>query len=90
MISIEAYCAAIGRFSGKARYVSQTNAFKKVEWVDTTMFLFLLTLLQVVLYGLVITTMYVYFIYFMAFLIWPVLDVNDNLWVFILHYIPCL
>ena len=68
MISIEAYFSAIGRFTGKARRISGTNAFHKVEWGDMTLFLFLMTFLQVILYGLVVTTMYVCFYYFMAFL----------------------
>ena len=45
-----------------------TKAFKKVEWIDITLLLFLLTFLQVILYGLVVTTMYVYFPYFLTFL----------------------
>ena len=45
-----------------------TKAFKKVEWIEITLFLFLLTFLQATLYGLAVTTMYVSCPYFLTFL----------------------
>ena len=67
MISIEAYRAAIGRFSRKSRYISYTGKSEKKEWGDVAFFIFL-AYLQVVLYGLVISTISVYFSYIMLFL----------------------
>ena len=64
--SIESYRAAIGRFSGKARYVSQNKTFQKVGWVDVTLFLFVLTFLQLLSYVVIVTTMYAYLTEFVA------------------------
>ena len=57
MVSIEAHRAAIGRFSGKARYLSQANACKKLEWIDTALLLIMIIFLELFFYGLVVTTM---------------------------------
>ena len=65
MISIEAYRAAIGRFSGKVRCILPANAYKKTEWVDSMLFIVLLTVIQIVLYGSFLATLYVYFAHFM-------------------------
>ena len=67
MISIEAYQAAIGKFWIKARYMTYNGASKNKQWVDVAIFIFLI-ILQVVLYGLVVTTLSVYFNYMMLFL----------------------
>ena len=69
MISIEAYRAAIGRFSRKAKYSSLSSTSKKDQCVDVLVFIFLVTLWLLVLYGLVLTTMYEYFHYMILFLI---------------------
>ena len=69
MISIEAYRAAIGRFSRKAKYSSLFSTSMRDQCVDAVHFIFLVTLWLLVLYGLVLTTMYVYFHYMISFLI---------------------
>ena len=68
MISIEAYRAAIGRFSRKAKYSSLSSASKKDQCMDAVLFIFLVTLWLLVLYGLVFTTMYEYNYYMISFL----------------------
>ena len=68
MVSIEAHRAAIGRFSGKARYLSQANACKKLEWIDTALLLIMIIFLELFFYGLVVTTMIFFYIYIMALL----------------------
>ena len=67
MISVEAYRAAIGRFSRKASYISCYSASKERKWIDIVFFIFL-SFLQVLLYGLVVTTLIAYFSYIMLFL----------------------
>ena len=49
MVSIEAYRAAIGRFNGKAK---KSSKFQTIPPTEITMFLFLMTLLLVIIYGL--------------------------------------
>ena len=56
MISIEAYRASIGRFSGKAKFLSQRKACLKSEGIDPALLLLFVMLLEVVLYGLIFTT----------------------------------
>ena len=68
MISIEAYRAAIGRFSRKSKNFSQFSASKKDLCVDAILFIFLVTLWLLVAYGLVLTTMYEYYHYMLSFL----------------------
>ena len=68
MISIEAYRAAIGRFSRKSNNYSQSSPSKKDLCVDAILFIFLVTLWQLVAYGLVLTTMYEYYHYILSFL----------------------
>ena len=41
MISIEAHRAAIGRFSRKARSITQIGACSKTQWIDTTLLILL-------------------------------------------------
>ena len=69
MISIEAYRAAIGRFSRKANCSSLFSTSMRDQCVDAVHFIFLVTLWLLVLYGLVLTTMYEYFHYMISFLI---------------------
>ena len=66
MISIEAYRASIGRFSGKAKFLSQRKACLKSEGIDPALLLFLVMLLEVVLYGLIFMTMIIFYTYIMA------------------------
>ena len=66
MISIEAYRASIGRFSGKAMYLSQRKACRKSEGIDPALILFLVMLLEVVLYGLIFMTTIIFYKYIMA------------------------
>ena len=61
MISIEAHRAAIGRFSRKARSITQIDACSKAQWIDTILFIFLTTLFQLISYGLVLTAIHVFF-----------------------------
>ena len=56
MISIEAHRAAIGRFTGKARVIKQTNTINNVQWIDTALLIFFMILLQIILYSLLVTT----------------------------------
>ena len=59
MISIEAHRASIGRFSRKVKYSSSlSSTLKKNEFVDVALFILLLTILLVALYGLVLITLY--------------------------------
>ena len=89
MISIEAYRACIGRFSGKARFISQSTAFKKVELHNST-FVLLLMLLQLVIYGLVVLTIYLFYIYWIALMLlsvtygysyWIIKQGSEMLWI---------
>ena len=66
MISIEAYRASIGRFSGKAKFLSQRKACLRSEGIDPALLLFLVMLLEVVLYGLIFMTMIIFYTYIMA------------------------
>ena len=66
MISIEAHRAAIGRFSRKARSITQIDACSKAQWIDTILLIFLTTLFQLISYGLVLTTIHVFFDYTIA------------------------
>ena len=67
MTSIEAHRAAIGRFSRKAKSYSLSSTSKKNEFVDFLLFLFLVTLWLMTLYGLVLTIMHHYFDYITFF-----------------------
>ena len=60
MISIEAYRASIGRFSGKAKCLSQAKACRNLEGIDPALLLFLVMLLEVLLYGLIFMTVIEY------------------------------
>ena len=69
MIATEAYRSAIGRYRGKARKIDK---IKYGKGIDTTLSLFLITFVPVILYGLFITTILIcsdYLMYFMAFLL---------------------
>ena len=68
MISIEMHRAAIGRFSRGVKYFSFAGASKKKEWIQDAFFLFIFTFLQLALYKLVFTIMYVFFNYILSFL----------------------
>ena len=57
MMSIETHRAAIGRFTGKARYISKNNANKNVKWVDTALLMFLLIFFQIIVYETFVFTM---------------------------------
>ena len=63
--SIESYRAAIGRYSGRAKYISKKSNMQKVPWTDM-LILFLVVLLLVILYATVIALMYSCFYYFMT------------------------
>ena len=80
MISIEAHRAAIGRFSRKAMSYSLSSTLKKSEVVDVVLFMFLVTLWLVTLYGLVVTTMHQYFHYINFFLM-ITLMYSYSLWI---------
>ena len=68
MISIEAYRASIGRFSGKAKCLSQAKACRNLKGIDPALLLLLVMLLEVLLYGLIFMTMIVCFSYITALL----------------------
>ena len=68
MISIEAHCASIGRFSGKAKYLSQTKSCQNLKGIDPTLLLFLVMLLEVLVYGLIFMILNVFFTYIAALL----------------------
>ena len=63
MISIEAHRASIGRFSWKAKYLSQTKSCQNLKGVDSALLLFLVMLLEIVMYGLIFMTTIVFFTY---------------------------
>ena len=56
MISIEAHRAAIGRFTGKSRIITQTNTINNVQWIDLALFVVFMILIQIILYSLLIAT----------------------------------
>ena len=66
MISIEAHRAAIGGFCRKAKYISLRNESK--EWKDVVILIMLLTFLVLMLYALVITTMFLCYNYIKSIL----------------------
>ena len=68
MISIEAHRAAIGRFSGKAKYLSWTKACRKSEGIDPLILLLLVMILQIVLYGLTVIAITIFSTYMIALL----------------------
>ena len=68
MISIEAHRASIGRFSGKAKYLSQTKSCQNLKGIDPTLLLFLIMLLEVLVYGLIFMILNVFFTYIAALL----------------------
>ena len=68
MISIEAHRASIGRFSGKAKYLSPTKSCQNLKGIDPALLLFLAMLLEVLLYGLIFMTMIICFSYIAALL----------------------
>ena len=68
MISIEAHRASIGRFSGKAKCLSATNACRKSEGIDPALFLFLVVIFEVVLYGLTFGAIMIFSTYIIALL----------------------
>ena len=80
MTSIEAHRAAIGRFSRKAKCFSLSNTLKKNELVDVVLFMFLVTLWLVTLYGLVLTTMHQYF-HYIAFFLMVTVMYSYSLWI---------
>ena len=63
MISIEAYRASIGRFSGKAKYLSQAKACQSLKGIDPALLFFLAVLLEIVMYGLIFMTTIVFLTY---------------------------
>ena len=67
MISIEAHRTAIGRFSGKARYHSRTIACKS-GCIDLMCFMIILMLLELLIYGAFVMTLFFLFNYIIAFL----------------------
>ena len=80
MISIEAYRASIGRFSGKAKYLSQAKACQSLKGIDPALLLFLVMLLEVLLYGLIFMTMIVCFSYITALLM-LIVAYGYSLWI---------
>ena len=80
MISIEAYRASIGRFSGKAKYLSQAKACQSLKGIDPALLLFLVMLLEVLLYGLTFMTMIVCFSYITALLM-LIVAYGYSLWI---------
>ena len=80
MISIEAHRVSIGRFSGKARFISLHHTWKNIDHVGTVLFIFLLALMQIILYGLVFTTVYVHFDFIIALLFIP-LKYGSEYWI---------
>ena len=58
MISVEAYRAAVGRFSRKPRCITQAKALKREGCIDAIFLVLCLTLVQLVFYGLFITTIH--------------------------------
>ena len=80
MLSIEAHRAAIGRFSRKAKFYSRSSALKKSECIEVTLFMFLVTLWLVTLYGLVLSTMHQYF-HYISFFLMVALIYSYSLWI---------
>ena len=80
MTSIEAHRAAIGRFSRKAKSYSLSSALKKNQFVDVVLFLFLVTLWLITLYGLVLTIMHQYF-HYITFILMVALIYSYSIWI---------
>ena len=77
---MEAHRAAIGRFSRKTKPYSLSSALKKNECIDIVLFLFLVTIWMIALYGLVITIMHQYFQY-INFILMITLIYSYSLWI---------
>ena len=80
MIAIEAYRAAIGRFSKKAKSYSLCSALKKNRGIDVMLFMFLVTLWLTTLYGLVLTAMFEYY-HYLLFLIVLTIMYSYSMWI---------
>ena len=65
MISIEAHRTAIGRFHGKSRYHSRAIPCKS-GCIDLMYFMIILMLLQLLIYGALVMTLFFLFNYIMA------------------------
>ena len=67
--SVVAYRSAVGRFSASgSRCMTRGKTSRETEWVHLALFVCILAMLQVALYGLVVVIAYTCFIYCVAFL----------------------
>ena len=68
MITIEAYRSAVGRFSGKAKIISNARANKNMNYTNDVLLILILSFIQLALYGLVLAVMHAGFYFILALL----------------------